>query len=97
MIIVIFVEKTILIEFIRKSILLEAKKSKTKRLRLRAQNKSDLTYAIGWLRLNKLLGSAGKASTASNGQHQITISYKGDRKKVVDTIKNRFGSFVNVS
>ena len=97
MIIIIFVETALLIEFIRNNILLEAKKSKKQRLRLRAQNKSDLTLAIGWLRLNKMLGRAGKISMGSNGQHQITINFKGDRKKVVHTIKNRFGSFISVS
>ena len=86
-------KKVLLIEFIRHSILEESKKL----LHLHAQNKADITYAIGWLRLNKLLINASQAKLSPSGQYVAQVRVKGAKQKAINVVKDRFGSFVTVT
>jgi len=78
--------------FIRENILLE-KRSAT----LSAQNMNDISQALNWLRLNKLLVNAGCLALNDSGKHTVTISFKGKKQNIIDVIKTRFGSFIDVA
>ena len=64
---------------------------------LRGQNRSDLDLAIQWVRNNKKLKAAGAIEKGNDNKHVARIRVKGNKKDVLDLIKDRFGSFIIVS
>ena len=61
---------------------------------LSGQNQADIAYALNWLRLNKLLKNASAITPLSGGGHGVKIKFKGDKKSLIDKVKDRFGSFI---
>jgi hypothetical protein len=61
---------------------------------LSGQNQSDIAYALNWLRLNKLLKNASEILPLKNGGHRVVIKFKGDKKSLINKVKERFGSFI---
>lgn len=79
-------------EFIR-ILLIEESKSAT----LSGQNLDDIGQAINWLKLNGYVKNAGSHSKKKDGKHQVSMKFKGSKKELIDFVKSRFGSFVDVN
>ena len=87
------VNEQILREYIRYA-LLEENKTAT----LSSQNLSDIGQALHWLKLNKVIKNAGqKSEKKQDGRHHVSLNFKGSKKDLIDMVKARFGSFVDIN
>ena len=63
---------------------------------LSSQNKNDIMIALNWLKLNKVLISASMLKLGDDKRYRTRIKFSGKKSDIVDLVKSKFGSFVDV-
>lgn len=54
----------------------------------------DIEQCLLWLNLNGVLKNAKGPKKRNDGKYSVVINFKGKKDKLIDLIRNRFGSFV---
>lgn len=62
-----------------------------------SSSSGDLSQALLWLRANGILRNASGGTTKrDDGTYRMSVRFYGPKSALIDTVKARYGSFIDV-